>query len=82
MAMVSFGHPVHRQDAKVKPLQTQKAKHRVIISKPTMPPQLGIGSVIESYHDRAIIIRESTVRHHKYNEKIYKIYKYEYIKNI
>ena len=48
MAMVSFGHPVHRQDAKEKPLQTQKANHRGIISKPTMPPQLGIGSVIES----------------------------------
>ena len=24
MALVSFGHPVHRQDAKEKPLQTQK----------------------------------------------------------
>ena len=46
--MVSFGHPVRRQDAKEKPL----------------------------------IIRESTVRHHKYNEKIYKIYKYKYINNI
>ena len=27
--MVSFGHPVHRQDAKEKPLQTQKPNHRV-----------------------------------------------------
>ena len=26
MALVSFGHPVHRQDAKEKPLQTQKKK--------------------------------------------------------
>ena len=26
MAMVSFGHPVHRQDAKEKPQQTQKNK--------------------------------------------------------
>ena len=26
--MVSFGHPVHRQDAKEKPLQTQKTNHR------------------------------------------------------
>ena len=82
MALVSFGHPVHRQDAKEKPLQTQKTNHRGTMSRPTMPPQLGIGSVIENYHDRAITIRESTVRHHKYNEKIYKIYKYEYIKNI
>ena len=24
MALVSFGHPVHRQDPKEKPLQTQK----------------------------------------------------------
>ena len=49
MAMVYFGHPVHRQDAKEKPLQTQKKpNHREIMSRPTMPPQLGIGSVIES----------------------------------
>ena len=48
MAMVSFGHPVHRQDAKEKPLQTQKQNHRGIMSRPTMPPQLGIGSVIEN----------------------------------
>ena len=47
--MVSFGHRVHRQDAKEKPLQTQKKKkHRGIMSRPTMPPQLGIGSVIKS----------------------------------
>ena len=49
MAMISFEHPVHRQDAKEKPLQTQKkTNHRGIMSRPTMPPQLGIGSVIES----------------------------------
>ena len=47
--MVSFGHPVRRQDAKEKTLQTQKTNHRGIMSRPTMPPQLGrIGSVIES----------------------------------
>ena len=40
MAMVSFGHPVHRQAAKEKPLQTQKPNHRGIMSRPTMPPQL------------------------------------------
>ena len=51
MAMVSFGHPVRRQDAKEKPLQTQKTNHRGIMSRPTMPPQLGIGSVIESDHN-------------------------------
>ena len=38
-----------RQDAKEKPLQTQKPNHREIMSRPTMPPQLGIGSVIEIY---------------------------------
>ena len=48
MAMVTFGHPVHRQEAKEKQLQTQKTNHRGIMSRPTMPPQLGIGSVIES----------------------------------
>ena len=80
MALVSFGHPAHRQEAKEKPPQTQKkTNHRGTMSRPTMPPQPGIGSVIENQHDRAITIRESTVRHHKYNEKIYK---YEYIKNI
>ena len=43
MAMVSFGHPVHRQDAKEKPLQTQKkTNYRGIMSRPTMPPQLYI----------------------------------------
>ena len=49
MAMDSSGHPVHRQNAKEKPLQTQKkTNHREIMSRPTMPPQLEIGSVIES----------------------------------
>ena len=49
MALVSFGHPVHPQDAKEKPLQTQKkTNHRGTMSRPTMPPQLGIGSVIEN----------------------------------
>ena len=39
MAMVSFGHPVRRQDAKEKPLQTQKkTNHRGIMSRPTMTP--------------------------------------------
>ena len=37
MAMVSFGHPVHHQDAKEKPLQTQKkTNHRGIMSRPDL----------------------------------------------
>ena len=37
MAMVSFGHPVHHQDAKEKPLQTQKkTNRRGIMSTSTM----------------------------------------------
>ena len=36
MAMVSFGHPVQHQDAKVKPLQTQKKNRRGIMSRSTM----------------------------------------------
>ena len=38
MVMVSLGHPVCRQDAKEKPLQTQKTNHSGIINRPTMPP--------------------------------------------
>ena len=35
--MVSFGHPVRRQDAKEKPLQTQKkTNNRGIMSRPTI----------------------------------------------
>ena len=48
MVLVSFGHPVHRQDAKEKPLQTQKTNHRGTMSRPTMPPHLVIGTVIEN----------------------------------
>ena len=36
MALVSLGHPVHRQDVKEKPLQTQKkTNHRGTMSRPT-----------------------------------------------
>ena len=34
--MVSFGHPVQHQDAKEKPLQTQKKNRRGIMSRSTM----------------------------------------------
>ena len=37
MAMVSFGHPVQHQDAKEKPLQTQKkTNRRGFMSRSTM----------------------------------------------
>ena len=36
MAMVSFEHPVQHQDAKEKPLQTQKKNRRGIMSRSTM----------------------------------------------
>ena len=61
--MVSFGHPVHHQDAKEKPLQTQKKTHKKKIIDMTN-------------NDRAIIIRESTVRHHKYTSTMKKYIKY------
>ena len=48
MAMVSFGHPVHRQDAKEKPLQTLKkqiialACQAVALTKVTPSPVVDI----------------------------------------
>ena len=42
-----------------------EANHRGIMGRPTVPPQLGIRSVIENWHDRAITNRENTASHHK-----------------
>ena len=36
MAMASFGHPVKHQDAREKPVQTQKTNRRGIMSRSTM----------------------------------------------
>ena len=60
MAMVSFGHPVHRQDDKEKPLQTQKPNHRGIMSRPTMPPQLRHAGAKPAH---ASVLREMTIIH-------------------